>query len=105
MEDILVQEHFQSGNLTSCSKIPHCLAFIHSGGVLTESDNCVRGDHTVLARAAAVGVGPTFYQHRQLSMKRDQLSPNALCEVQLPIVNAKHSFKCTYVCLQRIFIL
>lgn len=92
MEDILVQEHFQSGNLTSCSKIPHCLEFIRSGRVLMESDNCVQGDHTALARAAAVGIGPTFSQCRQLSMKRDQLSPNAFCKVQLLVVNAKHSF-------------
>lgn len=46
-----------------------------------ESDNRAQGDHTALARAAAVGIGPTFSQCRQLSMKRDQLSPNAFCKV------------------------
>lgn len=92
-EDILVQEHFQSGNLTSCSKIPHCVAVIHLGDILTQGSNVPSRQSLSLECTVATSCTLCMrYQFGRLSINRNWLLPNSFCEVPFSIVNEKHSF-------------
>lgn len=99
-EDILVQEHFQSGNLTSCSKIPHRVAVIHWGDILTQSSNV--SSRQSLSLECTVATSCTLcmlYQFGQLSINRNWLLPNSFREVLFSIVNKKHSFVQVGTCM------